>query len=153
MLRFFSDLECTESHAEASATENEASGPLRKNVAFQWAQTISHICGKEKLQQALPHFRENNSEELRDLLEFSNNHEKEHNQVLRNLKGEAGAGALMKPIHRRTRSESAGGIIKERIRQRLSLSSARTQHNNMLISPKDGVLTALRDTAEELLDC
>jgi len=143
VLRFFSDLEHVEMYAKSASPENEAHGTLRKNIAFQWAQTVAHICGKEKLHQALPHFGENNSDELRDLLEFANNHEKEHSAVVKNLKENAVA-TLAKPICRQSHSvETEGFSMKGRIRRHLSLSSHGTQS---LVSPKDGVVQELQNS-------
>jgi len=65
-LRFYSDLHDTDAHPEHLAADNEAEGPLFKNNAFQWAQTIIRYCGPVQLKQPLPHF--NTSDELRDVL-------------------------------------------------------------------------------------
>ena len=67
-LRFYSDLEDAENHAERLASENEKTGNLFKNNAFQWAQTIGRVRGSSQLQQKLPHFGDDTSEELRDFL-------------------------------------------------------------------------------------
>ena len=77
ILRFYSDLKDTESHLEQSMKENEEEGPLRKNISFQWAQTIGRFCGLDQLKQSLPHFGSNTSEELRDYLVVVHYHEKE----------------------------------------------------------------------------
>ena len=76
-LRFFSDLEDAESSAERKTTESETSGPLTKNIALQWGQTVARLVGKDQLQQSLPHLGEDNSDELRDFLEMVPFHEKE----------------------------------------------------------------------------
>jgi hypothetical protein len=128
VLRFYSDLDDVELHAETSAIENEAQGPLRKNIAFQWAQTIAYICGKETLHQSLPHFGANNSEELRDLLEVTNHHEKEHELALKNLKSlgissPTSKESVSKPIFRRSQSLASGELIKKQMRKRMSLST------------------------------
>ena len=145
VLRFFSDLEHIEMHSKSAEFGNEAQGPLRKNIAFQWAQTVSHICGKEKLHQALPHFGENNSDELRDLLEFANNHEKEHSTVVKNLK-ENSVITPGKPIIRSPSIETEGFGLKGRIRRRLSLSKHEAQSS---AAPKDGVVEELQDAEAE----
>jgi hypothetical protein len=72
-LRFYADLEDAEHHAARLATEDETSGFLFKNNAFHWAQTIGRFCGLGQLQQQLPHFGDNSSEELRDYLVVVNN--------------------------------------------------------------------------------
>ncbi len=69
-LRYYSDLNDVESHSVASQVENELYGLLRKDIAFQWAQTVAHICGTDQLKQPLPHFGNNASDELRDYLEI-----------------------------------------------------------------------------------
>ena len=76
ILRFYSDLDDIESHMDIAAMEQE-SGILKKDIALQWAQTLVHSCGREQLKQALPHFGEGNSDELRDYLELVHYHEKE----------------------------------------------------------------------------
>lgn len=76
VLRFFSDLNDVEARLEASNNEDELNGDLKKNVAFQWAQTVAHICGKDQLKQVLPHFGTDDSEELRDYLEVVHHHNK-----------------------------------------------------------------------------
>jgi hypothetical protein len=68
-LRFYSDLEDAEAHLERLLAENEMQGPLAKDIAFQWAQTIARLNGREQLKQNLPHFGDGTSEELRDYLE------------------------------------------------------------------------------------
>jgi hypothetical protein len=126
VLRFYSDLDDVEVHAETSAIENEAQGPLRKNIAFQWAQTIAYICGKETLHQSLPHFGANNSEELRDLLEVTNHHEKEHELAVKNLKGLDVSSPtrkeyVSKPMLRR--SQSSHELMKKQMRKLMPLST------------------------------
>jgi len=74
LLRFYSDLDDAETCAKDPTVEDEATGKLRKDIALQWAQTIAYTCGKEKLNQKLPHFGENNSDELRDLLTIVQKH-------------------------------------------------------------------------------
>jgi hypothetical protein len=77
VLRYYSDLEDSETHPDRSAMENEEHGTLTKNIAFQWAQTIARFCGRDHLKQMLPHFGDDTSEELRDYLEVVHYHEKE----------------------------------------------------------------------------
>ena len=48
--------------------ENETEGDLFKNNAFQWCQTIGRLVGTSKLKQDLPHFGDDDNEELRDYL-------------------------------------------------------------------------------------
>jgi hypothetical protein len=67
-LRFYSDLEDARHHAARLESEDEANGFLFKDNSFQWAQTIVRTCGPAKLQQNLPHFADDTSEELRDFL-------------------------------------------------------------------------------------
>lgn len=63
LLRFYSDLENSESNPE-----RESDGSLFKDNAFQWCQTIVRLCGISQLQQKLPHFGDDNDAELRDYL-------------------------------------------------------------------------------------
>lgn len=75
--RFYSDL----AHFEAEKSEvaqNQVNTTIVKDIAFQWAETLSRICGREQLQQDLPHFGENNEDELRDYIEVTNFHEREN---------------------------------------------------------------------------
>jgi hypothetical protein len=85
-LRFYSDLEDAEAHLERSSAENELLGPLAKDIAFQWAQTIARMSGREKLKQNLPHFGDGTSEELRDYLEIVlEKDRKGHNRIKSSL--------------------------------------------------------------------
>jgi Mlo family len=74
VLRFFSDLECAEIEKLGNTTELHT---LNQDIALQWAETIARIVGQDQLHQALPHFGENNDEELRDYLEVVHFHNKE----------------------------------------------------------------------------
>ncbi|KAG7343077.1 Mlo family protein [Nitzschia inconspicua] len=74
VLRFYSDLEWAENERIASATETHT---LNQNIALQWAETVARIVGQDQLKQALPHFGENNEDELRDYLEVVHFHNKE----------------------------------------------------------------------------
>jgi len=68
-LRFYSDLEGCESHLERVANEKEDQGPLFKNNALQWCQTLGRLCGTTQLHhQNLDHFGDNDDGELRDYL-------------------------------------------------------------------------------------
>jgi len=73
--RFYSDLAYFESENLVEAPKN--SQAITRDIAFQWAETISRICGRNQLQQNLPHFGEENEAELRDYLEVVHFHEKE----------------------------------------------------------------------------
>ncbi|KAL3938793.1 MAG: hypothetical protein SGARI_001604 [Bacillariaceae sp.] len=74
VLRFYSDLEC----AEVEKIGNTASlHTLDKDIALQWAETVARIVGPEQLHQSLPHFAQDNEEELRDLLETVHFHARE----------------------------------------------------------------------------
>jgi hypothetical protein len=64
--RFYSDLADALLHPQRS--EDDTLGPLFKNNAFQWAQTIGRIVGSDQLHQPLPHFGDDTTEELRDYL-------------------------------------------------------------------------------------
>jgi hypothetical protein len=144
VLRFYSDLDDVELHAETSAIENEAEGPLRKNIAFQWGQTIAYICGKETLQQSLPHFGANNSDELRDLLEVTNHHEKEHELALKNLKSlgissPTSKEYVSKPMLQRTQSLTSYESMKKQIRKRMP-SSTFGDGKSKSTQKEDGVL-------------
>jgi len=90
-LRFYSDLEDAENHAARLAAEDELSGFLFKNNSFQWAQTIGRYCGPSQLQQALPNFGDDTSEELRDFLIV-----------------DRGTGSTENTRHRRSSSSGAG---------------------------------------------
>ena len=68
LLRFYSDLEDSEKHPERCAIERESDGPIFKDNAFQWCQTIVRLCGINQLKQKLPHFGDDNDDELRDYL-------------------------------------------------------------------------------------
>ena len=72
-LRFYSDLQDAEAHHDRVVAENEEEGPLFKNTAFQWVQTIGRFCGPEQLKQLLPHFGDDTAEELRDYLKVLKN--------------------------------------------------------------------------------
>jgi hypothetical protein len=56
--------------------ESEAEGPIFKNNAFQWVQTIGRYCGPEQLTQSLQHFGEDSADELRDYLLVHDSEEK-----------------------------------------------------------------------------
>ena len=73
--RFYSDLASFE--AENAEDLPKESNSITRDIAFQWAETISRICGRNQLQQDLPHFGEENEAELRDYLELVHFHEKE----------------------------------------------------------------------------
>jgi len=73
--RFYSDLERFE--AKSSEQSSKKTDVIAKDIAFQWAETISRICGRSQLKQNLPHFGEENEAELRDYLEVVHFHEKE----------------------------------------------------------------------------
>lgn len=58
-LRFYSDLE----------TSEHGGNTLFKNTTLQWCQTIGRFCGAAQLRhQSLPHFGDDNDEEVRDYL-------------------------------------------------------------------------------------
>lgn len=46
-LRFYSDLVDTEQHPDRDLQEVGDDAPLHKDVAFQWAQTIGHLCADQ----------------------------------------------------------------------------------------------------------
>jgi hypothetical protein len=69
-LRFHSDLVDSELHPERVLEEVGDESPLHKDIAFQWAQTIVWNCGDDQLQQPLPHFGNNDGDELRDYLQI-----------------------------------------------------------------------------------
>ena len=73
-LRFYSDLEDAEMHPDRLAEEDEYEGPIFKNNAFQWAQTIGRFCGPDILKQSLPHFGDDTDDELRDYLVVHHHH-------------------------------------------------------------------------------
>jgi hypothetical protein len=67
-LRFYSDLDDSESHHERCVNEKESEGSIFKNNAFQWCQTIVRLCGINQLKQKLQHFGDDDADELRDYL-------------------------------------------------------------------------------------
>jgi hypothetical protein len=67
-LRFYSDLEYAESHRPEVLSDSEDNDIIIKNNSFQWIQTIVRYCGPEQLKQPLPHFGDDNVDELRDYL-------------------------------------------------------------------------------------
>ena len=89
-LRFHSDLEDAQQHPSRVANEDEYEGPIFKNNAFQWAQTIGRFCGPDQLLQSLPHFGANSFNELRDYLVVHHYHHPDND--------------AKKGMHRKTRS-------------------------------------------------
>jgi len=87
-LRFYSDLDNAEANHDRLAAENEERGPLFKNNAFQWAQTVTRFCGPGQLRQSLPHFGQGDSDELRDVLVVKTDGELRHHRI--RSTGEAG---------------------------------------------------------------
>eukprot|EP00522_Entomoneis_paludosa_P009435 CAMPEP_0172442726 /NCGR_PEP_ID=MMETSP1065-20121228/3117_1 /TAXON_ID=265537 /ORGANISM="Amphiprora paludosa, Strain CCMP125" /LENGTH=1450 /DNA_ID=CAMNT_0013192713 /DNA_START=206 /DNA_END=4558 /DNA_ORIENTATION=- len=75
-LRFYSDYEEAEHHPERLTDENDDEAHIHRNNAFQWAQTVGRFCGPDQLHQSLPHFGDDNNDELRDYLIV--HHEGEH---------------------------------------------------------------------------
>jgi hypothetical protein len=75
-LRFYSDLDDCLCHMSRMMMESEAEGPIFKNNAFQWVQTIGRYCGPEQLTQSLQHFGEDSADELRDYLLVHDSEEK-----------------------------------------------------------------------------
>ncbi len=80
--RFYSDLAALE--AEIVEDLSKESNSIKRDITFQWAETISRICGRSQLQQELPHFGEGNEAGLRDYLELVHFHEKEAENERRN---------------------------------------------------------------------
>ncbi|GAX10661.1 hypothetical protein FisN_14Lh170 [Fistulifera solaris] len=78
VLRFYSDLEDAQHHPEHSGPDTEEVGPIYKNNAFQWVQTIGRYCGPLQLKQKLPHFGDQTDEELRDYLFVVKDDHKHH---------------------------------------------------------------------------
>ena len=107
--RFYSDLAHLE--ADMSGEQPSKSDGITRDISFQWAETISRICGRSQLRQSLPHFGEENEDELRDYLEVVHFHEKEAENQRRTLHRGASNLELLfldteekKPKHRRTQS-------------------------------------------------
>ena len=67
-LRFYSDLDNMENNVDRVLNESETEGSIFKNNAYQWCQTIARLCGSEQLHQRMPHFGDDDFEELRDYL-------------------------------------------------------------------------------------
>lgn len=86
IFRFYSDLEYFETEKQSDANET-----IANDVAFQWAETITRICGRDQLHQELPHFGQGGQYELRDYLQAENFHEKdaetERKHIVRGLTG------------------------------------------------------------------
>jgi hypothetical protein len=80
-LRFYADLEDAERNSVRLAEEDEVAGPIFKDNALQWAQTIVRYCGPDQLKQPLPHFGDDTSEELRDFLVVIHGESKEHRRT------------------------------------------------------------------------
>lgn len=75
-LRFYADLAYAEAELNNSLCHDMST--LKKEVAFQWAESVVRIVGPQQLyKQKLPHFGEGNEEELHDYLEINHFHEKE----------------------------------------------------------------------------
>jgi hypothetical protein len=104
-LRFYSDLEDAEHHPES-----EVEGQLRKNNAFQWAQTIGRQCGQEQLKQLLPHFGDNSDNELRDYLVIKTEEERKGHR-----RGRSRASLLVtRPMFSMRRNQSTdGGMVSD----------------------------------------
>jgi hypothetical protein len=66
-LRYYSDLEYAESH-RSEVLNGAEDNTIIKDNSFQWIQTIVRYCGPEQLKQPLPHFGDDNDDELRDYL-------------------------------------------------------------------------------------
>jgi len=79
--RFYSDLAF---FGNGNSEPPNNSHAIARDIAFQWAGTISRICGRSQLQQNLPHFGEENEAELRDYLKVVHFHEKEAGNEIRN---------------------------------------------------------------------
>ena len=67
-LRFYSDLEDAINNPGLYTNDDYESGQLAKNNALHWAETIGRICGKDQLNQELPHFGQGGYQEIRDYL-------------------------------------------------------------------------------------
>ena len=67
-LRFYSDLDSFEHNTERLDDDSENEGDIFKDNALQWCQTIGRLVGSGKLKQSLPHFGEDDNDELRDYL-------------------------------------------------------------------------------------
>eukprot|EP00934_Nitzschia_sp_Nitz4_P003479 Nitzschia sp. Nitz4//scaffold93_size78505//21682//26953//NITZ4_005417-RA/size78505-augustus-gene-0.48-mRNA-1//-1//CDS//3329560279//3469//frame0 len=106
LLRFYTDL----IDVENAPTEEGLNGELKKNVAFQWAQTVAHICGTDQLKQMLPHYGAGDETELQDYLEVIHHVKEEtrgHRRARSSMLMDAGQITAWKDDsrgHRRTRS-------------------------------------------------
>jgi hypothetical protein len=67
-LRFYSDLDSFEHNTERMDDESEKEGDIFKDNALQWCQTIGRLIGAGHLKQDLPHFGDDDNDELRDYL-------------------------------------------------------------------------------------
>ena len=115
-LRFYSDLEEAESMLNRPADEPITDVNLRKNNAFQWVQTLGRFCGPDQLHQSLPHFGEDNDNELRDYLVVH-----QQNEHKRNLNFLANHGPNM-------RNQETVGAVSERANKRFSIMRLSSFH-------------------------
>jgi hypothetical protein len=95
VFRFYSDLTYAEIEKSTSLTKDLHS--FKKDIAFQWAETIARICGPDQLNQELPHYGENNDDELRDYLQVVHFHSREAEKQRK----QAGEPRVRKPGHTR----------------------------------------------------
>jgi hypothetical protein len=111
VLRFFSDLDAMEGHKDDPSPEVEGGAGLKKLVAYQWAQTIVHSCGRDQLKQLLPHYGDEAVEELQDYIEIAHYHDEEahkaHKKGHRRRNSHVGlpdVASPPQPTHRRSAS-------------------------------------------------
>jgi len=99
--RFYSDLSLFE--AEESET-HQGSNHITRDIAFQWAETACRICGRNQLDQNLPHFGQSNEAELQDYLEIVRFHEKEAEDGVKSVGRGVKSVSKRKLKHQRTKS-------------------------------------------------
>jgi hypothetical protein len=67
-LRFHGDFGHFEMNRDSIMKESKEGETIFMNNALQWCQTIGHLVGAGRLNQDLPHFGDNTSDEIRDYL-------------------------------------------------------------------------------------
>lgn len=129
--RFYSDLAHFE--AENSGEPSKNIHAIARDIAFQWAETISRICGRSQLKQNLPHFGEENEAELRDYLEVVHFHEKEaENERKNNILGVQNVGNVELLFVGTKERGSAKKVKHERIKSMVEFATSDMDCSNVL---------------------
>jgi len=113
--RFYSDLAFFEVENLGDVPNNSTA--ITRDIAFQWAETISRICGRSQLHQNLPHFGEHNEDELRDYLEVVHFHQKEaENERRSSIRGSQNVGNVELLFRGNGFSASKNKVKHERVK-------------------------------------